>query len=82
MAFIPIFVAVDALGVLPLFVSLTQGLSRKEKAQIIIQSIFTAMCLAVFFIFLGQAIFRFLGITVADFGCRRLGPFVLRSSIF
>ncbi len=67
LAFIPIFVAVDVIGVLPIFVSLTQHTPRKEKRRIIIQSMITAFCLAICFIFLGKAIFRFLGITVGDF---------------
>ncbi len=67
LAFVPVFVAVDALGVLPIFVSLTEGLDRKEKAKIVIQSMLTAIALAVFFVFLGRAVFNFLGITVADF---------------
>jgi len=67
LAFIPIFVAVDAIGVLPIFASLTQGLGQKEKTKIILQSMVTASCLAIGFIFLGNAVFRFLGITVSDF---------------
>ncbi len=67
LAFIPIFVAVDVMGLLPIFTSLTEGLSKKEKTHIIVQSIFTAACVAVGFIFLGQAIFNILGITVGDF---------------
>jgi multiple antibiotic resistance protein len=67
LAFIPLFVAVDAVGVLPIFASLTEGLTQKEKTRIIIQSIITASCLAVGFIFLGKAVFSFLGISVSDF---------------
>lgn len=67
LAFIPVFVAVDAIGVLPIFVSLTQGLIPKERIKIIIQSMFTASCLAIGFIFLGKVVFRFLGITINDF---------------
>lgn len=67
LAFIPIFVAVDAVGVLPIFVSLTQGFGKNEKAKIIIQSLITALGMAVGFIFLGKAIFKILGITVGDF---------------
>lgn len=67
LAFIPIFVAVDAIGVLPIFAGLTEGFSRNEKLKIIIQSIVTAICLAVGFIFLGKAIFRLLNITIGDF---------------
>ena len=67
LAFIPIFVAVDALGVLPIFVSLTQEFKKKEKSRIILQSMVTAICLAVGFIFLGKAVFKLLGITIGDF---------------
>ncbi|MEW6536410.1 MAG: MarC family protein [Candidatus Auribacterota bacterium] len=67
LAFIPLFVAVDAIGVLPMFVSLTQGLNQQEKRTVIIQSMITALCLAFGFIFLGKAVFKFLGITIGDF---------------
>lgn len=67
LAFIPIFVAVDAVGVLPIFVSLTHGLKKKEKFSIILQSMLTAILLAVGFIFLGKTVFKFLGITISDF---------------
>lgn len=67
LAFIPIFVAVDAVGVLPIFVSLTEGMEEKKKAKIIVQSVVTALCLAVCFIFLGKAVFKVLGITIGDF---------------
>ena len=67
LSFIPIFVAVDAVGVLPIFVSLTEAIEPREKTKIIIQSMLTALCLAVGFIFLGQAVFKVLGITIGDF---------------
>ena len=67
LAFIPVFVAVDAIGVLPIFVSLTQGLEKKEKSALLGQSIITALCVALGFIFLGKALFGFLGISVGDF---------------
>ena len=67
LAFIPIFVAVDALGVLPIFVSLTLAVPGREKTRIIIQSMITALCLALGFIFLGKAVFKFLNITIGDF---------------
>jgi multiple antibiotic resistance protein len=67
LAFIPIFVTVDAIGVLPIFVSLTEGLPKSEKAKIIMQSMLTALFLAIGFIFLGKAVFKALGITMGDF---------------
>ncbi|MFH2146103.1 MAG: MarC family protein [Candidatus Omnitrophota bacterium] len=67
LAFIPIFVAVDAVGVLPIFVSLTEGIDKQEKLKIIFQSVMTALCLAIGFVFLGKAIFKFLNISIGDF---------------
>jgi len=67
LAFIPVFVAVDVIGLLPIFVGLTEGLDRYVKQKIVIQSLLTASCLAVGFIYLGKATFRLLGITVSDF---------------
>jgi multiple antibiotic resistance protein len=67
LAFIPVFVAVDAIGTLPLYISLTEKMERAEKRRVLFESLVTALCLAVGFIFLGKLIFRFLGITVGDF---------------
>jgi multiple antibiotic resistance protein len=67
LSFIPIFVAIDAVGVLPIFVSLTEGMEQQQKIKVIVQSIFTAVCLAVGFIFLGKGVFKVLGITMGDF---------------
>ena len=67
LALIPIFVAVDAVGTLPIFILFTEGLEQKEKSKIILQSIVTGLGLAIGFIFLGKAIFRLLSISVSDF---------------
>ena len=67
LAFIPMFFAMDSLGVLPIFAALTEGLSPAAKREIIIQSILTATVLAIGFIFLGRIIFNFLGISMGDF---------------
>lgn len=67
LAFIPIFFAVDALGVLPIFISFTQGLSQKQKVKVIAQSMITAICLAAAFILVGKTVFKLLGIAIGDF---------------
>ncbi len=67
LAFVPIFVAVDAFGVLPVFISLTEGMNENEKWRVLKQSVTTALAIAIAFIFVGKAIFIFLGITVYDF---------------
>lgn len=67
LAFIPIFVAMDALGILPLFMGFTEHLKNRDKHKIITQSIITAFLVGVIFLFLGKWIFRILGVMVADF---------------
>lgn len=67
LAFIPIFVAVDALGVLPIFISLTESVKKSNRWKIIRDSMITATVVAIIFIFVGKNVFKFLGITVYDF---------------
>lgn len=67
LAFIFIFVAVDPFGLLPIFISLTQGMTPFQKRRVIAQSIITALCIAIVFIFVGRALFRAIGVTVSDF---------------
>lgn len=67
LCFVPLFVAVDALGVLPLFMNLTEGIEPKKIRHIVYQSMITALIVALVFIVLGTVILNLLGITVADF---------------
>jgi multiple antibiotic resistance protein len=67
LSLIPLFVAVDAIGVLPIFVSLTEGLDKQQKNKVIVQSMITAFLLAVGFILIGKLVFKLLGITIGDF---------------
>jgi multiple antibiotic resistance protein len=67
LCFVPIFVAVDAFGVLPLFINLTEDIEAKEVRRIIFQSMITALMVALLFITAGTVILRWLGVTVPDF---------------
>jgi multiple antibiotic resistance protein len=67
LSFIPLFIAVDAIGVMPMFVGLTSELEQKAKTRIILQSMLTAACLAIGFVLGGKLLFRWLGITIGDF---------------
>ena len=66
-AFIPIFVAIDAIGLVAVFMGLAGSASREERQRQGFVGIFTALCISVGFMFLGKIIFVALGITVADF---------------
>lgn len=67
LAFIPIFVAVDAIGNIPVFISLVEGLNKKQKNKIIGDSVITATLVAILFMFVGRPVLGFLGITISDF---------------
>lgn len=67
LSFIPIFVAMDAIGILPLFIGFTEHLKKREKQKIVVQSIITAFVVGIIFLFLGRWIFKVLGVLVADF---------------
>jgi multiple antibiotic resistance protein len=67
LAFIPVFVAIDPIGLVAIFMGLgTSGSSDNRKHQAFL-GIFTGLCVSVGFIFLGKIVFAALGITVADF---------------
>src|SRR5512146_1590496 len=67
LSFIQIMVAMDAPGILPIFVSITQGIKARERRQILHQSLLTALLITIGFTFLGSAIFNALVIRVEDF---------------
>jgi multiple antibiotic resistance protein len=67
LCFVPLFVAVDAVGVLPMFIGLTQDMDRATVRRIIRQSMITAAGVALAFLAIGTAVLRLLGITIADF---------------
>ncbi len=67
LAFVPIFVAVDALGMLPIFISLTARLKKSDREDLIRQSTVTALLVSLSFLWVGKLVFLWLGITFADF---------------
>lgn len=67
LCFVPLFVAVDIPGVLPLFISLTNGLSAQQKRKVLIQSLITASAVALIFMVAGPSLLSALNITVSDF---------------
>jgi multiple antibiotic resistance protein len=67
LAFIPLLVAIDVLGTLPLFMSLTENLSAERRQRLTRQAVMTAFAVGMLFLFAGRAIFSVLGITDNDF---------------
>lgn len=67
LCFVPLFVAVDAIALLPLFINLTLEMKEIQINKIIWQSVMTASVVTILFIFVGKVIFSLLQITVSDF---------------
>ena len=67
LTFIPLFVAIDPFGMLPIFTSLTKEMTIDEKKSVIQYSTLTALIISIAFAFIGDWVFAILGITVDDF---------------
>ena len=67
LCFVPLFVAVDALGALPLFATFTAKWHRPKIHRLIWQSTATATVVALLFLTVGRIVLQLLNITVADF---------------
>ncbi len=64
--FLPLFVAINLPGILPFFISMTEGLSAADRRRLLVRAVATAFVVAVLILFAGQLIFETLGITVND----------------
>ncbi len=67
LCFIPIFVAIDPVGIVPMFLSLTRGYEARERRKIVLDSVLTATVIGIIFVLAGKTIFLLLGITIQDF---------------
>jgi multiple antibiotic resistance protein len=67
LTFVPLFVAMDAIGVLPILVPLTQDMKPNERNRTVRLAVITALGLGLGFVAIGKGIFLFLGIEVSDF---------------
>jgi len=67
LTFVPLFVAMDAVGVLPILVPLTGDMKAKERSRTVRLAVITALGLGLGFVAIGKGVFLFLGIEVSDF---------------
>ena len=67
LSFVPLFVAMDAISVVPILLPLTQDLQAKDRQRVIRLALLTALGLGLGFVAIGKGIFMFLSITVNDF---------------
>lgn len=66
-AFIPLFIAIDPIGLAAIFLGLGQNIAAERRQKIADQAIWTGGLVALGFLFLGKSIFAALGISVGDF---------------
>jgi len=66
-AFIPLFVAIDPVGLAAIFLGLGQNIPAERRQKIADQATWTGGLVALGFLFLGQSAFKALGISVSDF---------------
>jgi multiple antibiotic resistance protein len=67
LTFVPLFVAMDQMGNLPIFLALTQKGTARHRRKTADLAMFTAFGVGLLFVVVGKAIFSLLGIEVADF---------------
>lgn len=65
--FVIIFVAIDPIGLLPIFANFTQGLSKSDILKLTLRSSITAFIVLLLFWVLGSAILDFMGIHIHSF---------------
>lgn len=66
-AFIPLFVAIDPVGLAAIFLGLGQHLDPRQRQKVADQATWTGGLVALGFLFLGQSMFKAVGISVSDF---------------
>ena len=65
-SFLPLFVAINPMGIIPIYLSVTENLPAADRRRLTLQAMLTAVGLSVLILFAGQLIFSLLGITVND----------------
>ncbi len=67
LALIPLFVAMEPIGVIPIYHAMTRGMDAKQKRVVLFYSVLTAAAITIAFLMVGRAVFLALGITISDF---------------
>lgn len=67
LTFIPLFIAMDPLGLLPFVVGILEPMAGKRRGTVIRMAVLTGTAIGVLFLALGRAVFNVLGIDISDF---------------
>ena len=66
-AIVTLFVTVDPIGLAPIFVALTLGMSVESRRQVAFRATLTATAVLIAFALFGRPLLAFLGISLAAF---------------
>jgi multiple antibiotic resistance protein len=67
LTFVPLFIAIEVLGNVPIVVSLSAGMSKPERRRMIHIAVITAAALGLAFLFFGRFILDVIGISLGSF---------------
>jgi multiple antibiotic resistance protein len=67
LSFVPLFIVIDALGILPFILTLGSSMSTRERRKMIHIATFTAVVVGLAFLFFGRFILNVMGISVGAF---------------
>jgi len=67
LAFIPLLVAVDVIGVVPIYLGIGMALEEGARRRLVLEATLTGAAVGLGFLFAGDAVLRFLGVSVGDF---------------
>ena len=65
--FIPLFVTIDPFGMIPVFLGVTDGMKPERRRRVSFEAVAAATVICLTFMFLGNSLFKFLGIRDFDF---------------
>ncbi len=66
-AFVALFVIIDPIGLAPLFVAMTQGMTTRQRRGVAIRACVVALGLLLLFGLAGEAVLNFLGVSMPAF---------------
>jgi len=67
LTFVPLFIVIDAVGILPFVISMSEAMSKRERRKMIHVATVTATIVGLVFLFFGQLLLRAMSISVGSF---------------
>jgi multiple antibiotic resistance protein len=67
MSFVPLFVAMDAIGTLPFLLPIMQGVENVQRKRVVKLAMLTALLLGLGFVVVGRLVLYLMGIQISDF---------------